>query len=397
MTENSKDADAAAPIVDSDDTPRPLGKAALSNRAWFLRAGAVLLVAAIGVGAGALLLLRQNGAQLGVEQRAICADFADSVGVYKGNSVSLMGVSIGSVREIVPRAGGVRITLDVDKNVQLPADVGAVVIDNSIVTDRRVEFTSPYTAGPTLSSGACIPIDRTRTPRGISESFTAASKLLGDALGTDGKADPGKPRTEELATLVNVADESLSKRGEQIKDLLRSYVRISGDAPETDAIMRRLLENGDVLTARANEKWPDVELALEHINGAAATFSTFSEEFAGSLKLAVHFAPILGRVLGNYGDRILAILKYLGPWVNALVPHLTSIAQIVAALPGLATVTDQIFDRKTGALRLMWRPPSVDMRGADVAGVCAAVGKPAGCIVDSSSVGLVQLLMGSAR
>lgn len=367
----------------------------MTNRAWFLRAGALVLVVAIALGAAATLYLRQNGVIS--ERRAICADFADSVGVYPGNNVSVMGVTVGAVRDISPRAGGVRMTLDVNKDVPLPADVGAVIIDNSIVTDRRIEFTTAYTSGPTLGSGACIPVDRTRTPRGVSENFTAASKLLGGVLGSDASDDPGKPTTDEIAKLVSASDTALSQRGEQINKLMRSYVRLQGDAPETDAIMRRMLENSDLMTTMANQKWPDIDLALRTINDSANAFSAFSEEFGGALESAVHFAPILGRVLGNYGDRIIAILKYLGPWVNALVPHVTNIAQIVAALPGLATVVDQVFDKKTGALRLMWKPPAVDLRGSDVAGVCAALGKPSGCIVDSSNVGLVQLLTGGAR
>lgn len=372
-----------------------MAKKKLSNRAWFLRAGALVLVVAIALGTAATMYLRQNGVIS--ERRAVCADFTDSVGVYPGNNVSIMGVSIGSVREITPRAGGVRITLDVNEDVPLPADVGAVIVDNSIVTDRRVEFTSAYTGGPKLSSSACIPVDRTRTPRGVTENFTAASKLLGGMLGTDDSDDPTKARTDEIAKLVSAVDTAVSNRGEQINKLVRSYVRLQGDAPETDAILRRMLQNSDLMTVMANQKWPDVELALQTINDSAAAFSAFSEEFAGSLAAAVHFAPIGGRILGNYGDRIMAIVKYLGPWVNALVPHVTNIAQIVAALPGLATVVDQVFDKKTGALRLMWKPPAVDMRGSDVAGVCAALGKPAGCIVDSSSVGLVQLIAGGAR
>lgn len=365
----------------------------ISNFAWFVRAGALALVAALTAGAAGLWLLRENGVI--ADRRSVCADFTDAIGVYPGNTVSLMGVSVGVVSEITPRPDGVRMTLDVDTDVTLPADVGVVTIDNSIVTDRRVEFTTPYTSGPTLEGDSCIPVERTKTPRGVSDSFTAASELLTGVLGSDDADNPGVIPTEEIAELVDGADATFSDRGEQLNELMRSFVLLQGDATETDAIMRRMLENSDLLVTEANAQWPDVEGTLKTINDSATAFSAFSEEFAPTLDSATVFAPILGRFLPEYGERIIAIIKYIGPWVNTLVPYFTNIAQIVAALPGLATVTDQIFDQETGALRIMWKPPAVDLSQSDVAGVCAALGRPEGCIVDSSSVGLVQLLLGS--
>lgn len=373
----------------------PRAKKAMTNRGWLLRVIGVVVVAAAVAAIGSARMLDESG--ILAAHRTVCADFTDAVGVYPGNVVSLLGVPVGRVRGIEPHGNGVRITMDVQRDIELPADVGAVVIDNSIVTDRRIEFTKAYTEGPTLSGDGCIGMERTKTPRGISDNFTAVSNLLGDVLGSDGQAVPGAPRTERLADLVDSADRAFSQRGAQINDLMRSFVRLQGDAPKTDAILRRMLKNADILTAQANQEWPNIETTLQTIRETGLAFTGWAEEFTVTLTSAVHFLPTLGRALGNYGDRIVAIIKYLGPWITTLAPYATTIADIIAQIPGLATVTDQIFDRETGALRVMWKPPSVDLRGSDVAGVCAALGKPQGCIVDSSSVGLVQLLLGSAR
>ncbi|MEC4616360.1 MULTISPECIES: MlaD family protein [Tsukamurella] len=368
----------------------------VSNRGWILRASALVLVLLVAAGVGAGWYLERNGV-LG-DRREVCADFTDAVGVYTGNTVSMMGIPVGNIKEITPRNGGVRMVLNVDKKVQLSADVGAVVIDSSIVTDRRIEFTSAYTSGPTLSTGACIPVNRTRTPRGISETFTSTSNLLGDLLGSDlVSSQSGSKPTNEVGELVAAADAAVSKRGQQINDMMRSFVHLQGDAPETDAVLRRLVENSETMTTTANERWPEVSTLVQTVNDAILAFTYFSEEFSKDLVTAISFLPPLARMAGQVGDRLIVILKFLGPWVQTLAPHATSLADIIAKLPGLSTATDQIFDKKTGAIRVMWKPPSFDLRGADVAGVCRALDKPAGCIVDSSNVGLVQLMLGRAR
>jgi phospholipid/cholesterol/gamma-HCH transport system substrate-binding protein len=375
-------------------------KSELSNVAWLTRLVVVgLVVAVIGAVAGWVVVSRTHlvRTDIGTPRYKVCAEFSDAVGVYVGNTVSLMGVPVGTVESIEPRPGGVRMSMNVDATVSLPSDVGAVVIDNSIVTDRRVEFSKPYTTGAKLARGNCIPQARTKTPRGVSASFTATAKLLSDALGDDAQSIPGKKRTDDLAEIGAALDQTVSGRGADFNKLMSQFVQMMGDAPETDAILRRLLENSNTLTTQANQSWPDVRTTVDTMTASIKAFTAFSEEFAGTLDRGAHAVPILARFFGNYGTRIVALLKYIGPWINTLAPYATQIGEIVARLPGLATVTDQIFDSRTGALRVMWKPPAVDLRGQDTAGVCAALGRPQGCIVDSSSVGLVQLLVGSGK
>lgn len=359
------------------------------------RAGGILLVLVVIAGVSGGWFLDRNGVT--GDRRQVCVDFTDAVGVYAGNTVSLLGVGVGKINNITPRDGGVRMILDVDRDVPLPADVGAVVIDNSIVTDRRVEFDRAYTKGPKLSKDECIPQSRTRTPRGISDTFTASNNLLEGILGTDVGNGSDDKVTNEIGELVDAVDKAAAGRGEQINGLMRDFVKLQGNAPETDAILRRLLENSETMTNQVNERWDEVETLIHTVNNAVLAFTYFSEEFRDGLGTAIDFLPPLSRFADQLGDRLIVILKNLGPWVTALAPHATSLADIVAKLPGLATATDQIFDKKTGALRVLWRPPSFDLGNSDLTGLCAALRRPQGCVKDSSDVGLVQLMLGGPR
>ena len=60
-----------------------------------------------------------------------------------------------------------RLTLDVDRDVPIPADAKAIIVSQNLVAARYVQLTPAYhkrQGGPTLHDGAVIPIDRTAVP-----------------------------------------------------------------------------------------------------------------------------------------------------------------------------------------------------------------------------------------
>nr|WP_212763404.1 MlaD family protein [Gordonia araii] len=365
---------------------KPLG----GNRAGRIRAILVLatvVVVAVGAAVGAPRLLQAN------QTRQICADFTDAIGVYEGNSVALMGLPVGHVADISPRDGGVRITLDVDRDLVLPADTGAVVIDSSIVADRRVEFSKPYGGGPRLEGSGCIPQARTKTPRGVSRAFEAVDTLLGDLLGSD-STPAGRGQTDRIAQLVQTLDRNVAGRESEIKNMMRNAVVLSGTPSETDDIIRRLIDNSDTLSRETLGHWPDVSKVVRTMNDSVLAFIGWAEEFSGTLESAVRFVPTLADFMRRVGDRMLSIVELIQPWVRFLAPFVQTIAQLIAQLPGLASVTDLLFDRQTGALRVSWTPPTVAVRPAEAAGLCAVLGRPSGCApAQAQRFGLIRMIL----
>lgn len=369
---------------------------AIDRRRWGLRLAAIVAVLAALVGGGAAVAVAP---QLEAEfrTRTVCADFTDAVGVYRGNAVAMMGLKVGKIEQIEPHGGGVRMTLAIRQDLDLAADVGAVVIDSSIVADRRVEFSGPYRGGPKLSGGTCVPKERTKTPRGVSQAYQALDNFLKDALGPDGELGADADDAT-VSKLLAFADENFAGRGPQLVQLLRNFVKLQGDPAQMDELLRSLIDNSDVLATETLGHWPEVEEVVNTVNQAGLAFVGFSEEFAAGLKSAVNLVPVLGRTVGRFGDRVLSIVELVTPWVQVLAPFATRIAQVVAQLPGLATITDQIFDKRTGALRATWTPPTVRLRQSDLAGLCAILQKPAGCAKQNAAhSGVIQMILGGGE
>ena len=63
----------------------------------------------------------------------------------------------------------VAVTMELDKSVAIPADVIAVTESASLLTDRHVELTPPYTGGPTLDNGDLIALGNNTTLVGVNK------------------------------------------------------------------------------------------------------------------------------------------------------------------------------------------------------------------------------------
>ena len=134
-------------------------------------AGLVLVVLVAAVGWSVL--------QDKINTITVTAQFDSAAGLYEGNTVAVLGMPVGKVTTITPKGGYVEVQFTVDKDVQVPADVQAVTISNSILTDRQIELTPPYRGGPTLQNHDTIGLNRTKTPDRIRPRARRSGQAVG--------------------------------------------------------------------------------------------------------------------------------------------------------------------------------------------------------------------------
>ena len=120
----------------------------------------------------------------------VTAHFADAAGLFTGNDVGVLGVRVGEVTEDHAARRPRRRHLQIDADVKIPADAGAVVVARSVATDRYVELTPVYDSGPVLHSGAVIDQSRTRSPVEFDELLASLRRISDDLSGKDGEAKP---------------------------------------------------------------------------------------------------------------------------------------------------------------------------------------------------------------
>lgn len=162
---------------------------------------ALLLVVVVAVVAVTYLAVTRLG------RTTITATFPSAVGVSEGTDVRILGVTVGSVEEVTPMGDTVEVRLYVNRGVDVPADAKAVQVTPSVIPDRNIQLVPAYSGGPTMESGAHIPIERTATPVEVDRLYASVRDLT-EALGPDGANRDGA-----LDRLVTTSADTLADNG----------------------------------------------------------------------------------------------------------------------------------------------------------------------------------------
>lgn len=235
----------------------------------------VMVAAAAAVLVGLVVAAGVLGPRLLHPPMKITAHFDDAVGLYEGNGVSVLGMSVGKVTKIVSRDSYVEVELSIDHGIDIPANAEAVTISNSLLTDRVVELTPAWgsdRASPEkMRSGTILTSDRTRTPVEFDKTLSMIDKLgkalhgdergqgpLGDLinLGADLTSASGpklKATLDRLSQALRVGQDKGAHSKQNIQAIITSVAELSQSAADNDAAIREFGSNlrqlSDILAA----------------------------------------------------------------------------------------------------------------------------------------------------
>ncbi|MFC8526042.1 MlaD family protein [Nocardia sp. NPDC057227] len=280
-------------------------------------------------------------------ETTVVALFDNANGLYPGNVVAVLGMKVGVIEEITPRGGGVEVVLRVDGEIPLPAEVRAVTVSDSVLTDRHIELTPPYRGGPRLPRAAVLGPERTATPIEF-DGLLAMVEKLGTALGGDGT---GRGPIADLLTLgTGVTDGNGDDLRAALAELARA-LRMSGDGAGTGAAL------GTVITG------------LDELSGLAARNDRTLREFGTGIRQLSDLladqnlgsgdtGALLNRILDTVTDLLRRNQQTLtGLTGNAatitgtLADHQGDIAEFLDVFPLLADNVYNAIDTEAGALR----------------------------------------------
>ncbi|MFE6921926.1 MCE family protein [Nocardia sp. NPDC057663] len=281
-----------------------------------MRAGRALLSAAVVLLVGAAAGFADSPIQ-GERRATVTALFDNAAGLYVGNAVAVLGMPVGEVTAVQPRGSHVEVTLAVDRDVEIPADVRAVTLSTSVLTDRHVELTPVYLGGATLADGARLGLDRTRTPVEFDRLLGAADRMAGELEGE-------QPGDGPVARLLTASSAIATGSGAQLRDTLDQL-----------AVAVRLGEDGGDATRETLTQLVDQLAVL--VRAAAANEQTISEFGTATGQLGDVVAD-LGIGTGGTGAQIVEILRR----TDTLLAENAGVLQTTVA--NTATVTKALAD-----------------------------------------------------
>lgn len=240
-------------------------------------------VAAV-VAAVAVLAVLATGGGGGMH---LTAYFPRTVGLYQGNAVKILGVTVGKVTKLQNEGGDVKVDMVVDGQYPLPRQVGAAIVPPSIVSGYYVQLLPAYTGGPKAVDGEVIPQSRTQVPLELNQIFDNLNQL-NKALGPKGANSGGA-----LSRLVDVSAANLKGNGALLNQALGDFANAVSTLSGNRVNLFKTLSNLQQFTTNLAVHNSDVV----KLNGDLAQVSTILAGDRADLNAALtNLAVALGEV-----------------------------------------------------------------------------------------------------
>ena len=304
----------------------------------------------------AAMLLCGLSAPFSTKQAAqYCAIMPDSVGLYVNNPVTQMGYEIGKVSSVTPSALSVRVDFTVDEQRALPANVKAVIRSTSILADRSLELVGNYDAGPKLSAGGCIPLDRSLTPKSLSQVIGASTNFV-NSISPEGSTN--------IAGVLQGADEALRNQGPGANRLLTTTASVLDSPDQAIGDLGSITTNLSQLTTTLADLEPTLKGVFSDADYIAPDIAATTWNASMAFEGIVPILTLAADLETQLGPQIQQLLDAVSVVIRKLTPRAPFYASILNAAPryinGIANIVN---NHQFGTLR--YRPPLYRLRTPD--------------------------------
>jgi virulence factor Mce-like protein len=279
----------------------------------------------------------------------VTAQFQDTVGLYAGNPVSVLGMPVGKVTSIEPKVSYVKVTLEIGKKIDIPANVQAVTVSTSILTDRHIELTPAYRGGPKLKNGDVLGLARTRTPVEFDRTLAMVDKLT-RALHGDGQGHG------PLADLVNIGSQIASGNGPKIKATLDQLYQALHLGADTGAATKQNIQAIVAALAELTQAAADNDTAIRDFGSNMRQLSDIlADENLGAGSTGAKINQILDQaasLLETNRDGLKGTIADFKSLTAAFADYRRQLAETIDITPLLAANVYNAIDGNAGAIRV---------------------------------------------
>jgi phospholipid/cholesterol/gamma-HCH transport system substrate-binding protein len=244
----------------------------------------------------------------------VVAYFPQTLALYPGDKVQIMGVRVGSIDEIEPAGDRMKVTFTYENKYKVPADATASILNPSLVASRAIQLSPPYTGGPEMENDAVIPIERTQVPVEYDELRDSLDRLL-----TDLGPTPEQPMGP-IGDVVDSFADGLAGKGQEVNrtltNLSEALSTLNQGRGDFFAVVKSLAMFVNALH-RSDQQFVALNNDLAQVTNS---FSNGDQEVANAIRdLNVLFTntreffdengEVLGADIGNLAEVTNAILQ----------------------------------------------------------------------------------------
>lgn len=322
----------------------------------------------------------------------VCAAFQNSFGLYPGAAVTIRGIQIGTVDKVTPRGSEVQVDMEIDDRT-LGGEVGAAIVNSSILTDRRVELVNTERrAGAPEFDGTCIPESRTAEPISVPDALDSFSRFFSQITTAD---ESGRA---PLQALLTGADREMAGMGPSINAQLRELGRLM-ESPDT--FMRdfgTLIENSAELSEFVAADWENVATTIKTF-GPGLSLIEYMLGLVKTIvgKLAAALDP-LDRLFNENFPLFMDVLNASVPIVSMARTRAEESPEVLQQIPAVLKMIHAMLEGPGRGVGVDYRAPGAQVSSTDAARMCGLLKRIPGSHCEVSSprmftIPLPQLLL----
>lgn len=313
-----------------------------------------------------------------------CADMPDSIGLYRGSSVTVLGIPVGEVTGIEPHGASARVRFTVRADRRLPLDVGAVTVSDTLVADRHLALVGDEPATGGWEPGTCI--TRTLTPLSLSETFDALAGLADELNAAD---DPAQ-RTA-LGSGLSALDRATAGTGDDINAVLHQLGRALAAPDAAIGHLGSLIDALTELVRHARNGWDTVRAMTIELPRTFNDIVTIAfPPIIDIVTYLIQVLPQLNDVMMMIGTPAVRALDKIADLPALLTAGFGSVAEVIRLTPALASGFAASIDPDSGRPTIGYAPPKLAVPQADSPHVCAAIqavtGRPCALAPDGTVI-----------
>jgi phospholipid/cholesterol/gamma-HCH transport system substrate-binding protein len=256
----------------------------------------------------------------------VTAEFTDALNVVPRTAVMVDDVPVGQVSQIDRVGWHAKITMQVRKDLDLPANTVAEIRQTSLLGEKYVALLPPTGTAPTgrLADGDNIPLSSTSRNPEVEEVLGALSFVLsGGGIG-------------QLRTISTELNKMMTGRTEDMRDLLGRINTLVGTLDDQKDDIVTAMEGINRLTATLNKERRTIGTAIDAIGPAVKVLNHQHEALVTMLRELDKLGQVGTRVIRGSRDNLVATLQHLEPTLRELADAGMSLPRglgIIASFP----------------------------------------------------------------
>ncbi|WP_419197272.1 virulence factor Mce family protein [Mycolicibacterium austroafricanum] len=243
--------------------------------------------------------------------------------IEPNSRVRVGDVNVGHVREIERQGWHALVTIELNGDVELPANATATLGQTSLLGSLHIELAPPTDEEPQgrLKEGSLIPLSSSRAYPSTEQALAAVALLLnGGGIGdiqdiTEALSTAFTGRENDLRSLIEQLDKAIGYLDDQKNDIIAAAESLNN------------------LMGQLAEQKPVVDRALRTIPDALAVLKDQRNNLAEALTQLGRFSALAADSVNQTKEALVAELEDLGPVLEELADAGPALTRALSFLP----------------------------------------------------------------